>query len=458
MKIVRFILLLLLSTSLVVSAQTAIPATESQLSEKFADGLRNFYSADYKSAEISFRGVLAKNPDHDAAYYMLAKIRNQQKEFVGASYYLQKAIQLDKNNIWYKVLLAETYDLMNDYAASAKQWKEICKLQPGNEQYLISLSQAYLNNEQYRNVVKTYDQVEVLIGYNEEITEAKKNIWLYFNDVKRAAGVYDKLIKEFPNVTKHYVSAGDIYLTNGLPDKALVYYKKAREIAPDDPYANLAMANYYHQQGDEDRYYELLLLAVQSHELAANEKLEWLRTYLTNALKNRADAQLQSRCVQLASSFVELHPDMVEGWGTMGILKLNMGKYEEARDAFAYALSIDNTHFTIWEDYLFVLRHLKDYKAIVQCEQALSELFPSNAAMMYFLGSAFQKEGKPDKALEYLKAAETYSYDSRQQAQIYNAMGDAYQALGRRDDAVKYWKMAKQKGMNTQELNSKLSE
>ena len=460
MKTLRHIFLIsfLLSASLLLSAQTAAPMTEGQLSEKFADGLREFYSADYQHAETSFRYVLSKNPKHDASYFMLAKIRSQQKEYAGASYYLQEAIKLDKSNVWYKVMLAETYDLMNDYASSTKLWKEICKLKPENEQYLISLSQAYLNNEQYKEVVKTYDQIEVLIGYNEEITEAKKNIWLYYNDIKRAAGEYDKLIKEFPYEPKHYVNAGNIYLTNGMPEKALTYYKKAAEIAPNDPYTNVAMANYYQQKGDDEGYYTVLLRAFQSQELAADEKLNYLKAYLTTAMKNRTNVQAQNRCVKLASTFVEVHPDMVEGWATMGILKLNMGKYEEAKEAFERSLSMDNTHFTIWEDYLFVLSQLKDYKTIISCEKDLSELFPSNASMMYCLGRAFQKEGNPTKALEYLKAASTYSYDSRQLAQIYNTMGDAYQALGNQEEAVKYWRMAKQKGMNTQELKSKLGE
>ncbi|MBQ9435132.1 MAG: tetratricopeptide repeat protein [Bacteroidales bacterium] len=454
----RILFFFFVSAVMLASAQTVDQQTENMLSQKFADGLREFYSADYKSAETSFRYVLSKNPSHDASYFMLAKIRNQQKEYAGASYYLQEAIKLDKKNIWYKVMLAETYDLMNDYAASTKLWKEICKLQPANEQYLILLSQAYLNNEQYKNVVKTYDQIEILIGYNEEITEAKKNIWLYFNDVKRAAGEYDKLIKEFPYEPKHYVNAGNIYLTNGMPEKALTYYKRAAEIAPNDPYANMAMANYYQQKGDEDNYYNVLLRAFQSHELAADEKLTYLKQYLTAAMKNRGNAQTQSRCEKLASTFVEVHPDMVEGWATMGILKLNMGKYEDAKMAFERSLSMDNTHFTIWEDYLFVLSQLKDYKTIISCEKDLSELFPSNASMMYCLGRAFQKEGNPTKALEYLKAASTYSYDSRQLAQIYNTMGDAYQALDNKEDAMKYWRMAKQKGMNTQELKNKLGE
>lgn len=429
-----------------------------QLSEKFADGLREFYSKDYKSAENTFRYVLSKNPKHDAAYYMLAKIRNQQKEYSGASYYLQEALKIDKNNIWYKVELAETYDLMNDYNNSIKLWKEISNLKPQNEQYLISLGSAYLSNQQYRDVIKTYDKIEVLVGYNEDVTAAKVELWLYLNDIKHAVGEYDKLIKEFPSETKFYVGAGDIYRTNSMVDKAIPYYQKALTINPNDPYANLAMANIYLQQGDEDKYFEVLLKAFQSQEMAPEDKLTSLKAYLTNALKKRSDAKLQSRCVRLANAFVETHPDVVEGWATMGVLKLNMGKYEEAKSSFAHAIKLDNTHFSIWEDYLFVLSKLEDYKTITECETDLSELFPSNATMMYCLGLAFQKENKPIKALEYLKQANTYSYDSRQQAQIYNVMGDAYKALGNNEEATKYWKMAQQKGLNSKDLKTKLGE
>lgn len=432
--------------------------SQGQLSEKFADGLREFYSSDYKSAETTFRYVLSKDPKHDAAYYMLAKIRNQQKEYAGAVYYLQEALKIEKNNVWYKIELAETYDLMNDYNHSIKLWKEICNLKPQNEQYLISLGSAYLSNQQYKDVINTYDKIEVLIGYNEEVTTAKVEIWLYLNDIKHAIGEYDKLIKEFPSETKFYVSAGDIYRTNALPNKAITYYQKALSINPNDPYANLAMANIYLQQGNEDKYFEVLLKAFKSQEMAADDKLTSLKSYLTSALKKRSDATIQGRCVQLANAFVETHPDVVEGWATMGVLKLNMGKYEESKSAFAHAIELDNTHFSIWEDYLLVLTQLKDYKTITECETDLSELFPSNATMMYCLGLAFQKENQSVKALEYLQQASSYSYDSRQQAQIYNVMGDAYKSLGNDTEATKYWKMAQQKGLNSKDLKTKLGE
>ncbi len=438
------------------NSKTVITDEQRQQSALFADALREFYAGNYETAETTFRKVLAKNEKNDAVYYMLSRIRKDGKNYSGAAFYLQEALKLDKNNIWYKVELAEVYDLMGDHKNAIKLWEEICKLKPENEMYLFALSENYLSMEQYTKVIDVYNRLEVLEGYNEEITAAKVTIWLYLNDVKNAVAEYDKLIKEFPSEPGNYVLAGNIYQSNNMPEKALEYYQAALKIDPNNTMANMALADYYMEKGDEQAAYQSLLKAFIDQQISIDNKLPFLKRYFNKAAKTPSKENI-SQCQQLANILSETHPDRVEGWATLASLNMIEKNYESARNHFEQALKIDQSSYALWEDYFYCLSQLKNYKEMITKGQKVLELFPTNAAMLYNIANAYYAEKEYSKAIELLQQAAVYSYDNSLLANIYNVIGDCHQALGHKEEAVKNWKTAQQKGLNIQDKINKAS-
>lgn len=426
-----------------------------KLSASFADGLKEFYTDNFSSAESDFRFVISKNPQNDAAFFMLSKIRSANKDFAGAAYYLQEAMKIDKHNEWYVVEMAKVCDNLGDYKQSSKYWEEVCKLKPSNEFYLFSLADAYLNYEKYYEVIKVYDRLEKLVGKNDEITDAKKNIYLYLNDVKSAVAEYDKLIKEFPYEVKYYIQAGNIYLTNNMPDKAFEYFQNALKIDKDNPYVYLSLANYYQDKNKEEESFKSLLTAFKSDELEMEEILPVLKSYFSAALTTKDEKNIK-KTRQLVDVIIVSHPDALEGWATLAGLQLLKGSYEDARISLEKALSVNSTQYTIWEDYLFVLSQLKDYQTIANNEAEISELFPTNAVMLYSLGMAFQNLKQPDLAVNYLNQAAMYAFETSLLARIYFVLGDAYFDLKNYPEAISNWKLAQKKGLSNPEISAKI--
>ncbi len=436
---------------------TVISDETRQQSAMFADALRDFYSGNYESAESGFRKVLVKDAKNDAVYFMLARIRKEGKNYSGAAYYLNEAIKLDKSNVWYKVELAEIYDLMQDYKGAAKLWEEICKLKPENEYYLFTLSEDYINLEEYTKVIDVYNKLEVLEGYNEEITNAKVSIWLYLNDIKNAVGEYDKLIKEFPSEPLYYVQAGNICQSNNLTEKALGYYQEALKLDPNNTMANMAMANHYLNARDEKSAYQSLLKAFADTQISIDDKLPFLKSYFSRAMKN-PNEETVSQCKKLAQIICEAHPDRVEGWATMASLYMTEKKYDEARKYFDSAISIDKSSYALWEDYFYCLSQQQDYASMVSQGKEVLELFPTNAVMLYNIAHAYYFVKDYNKAIELLQQAAVYSYDNNLLANIFNVLGDCHKELGHKDEAIKNWKTAQQKGLNTQDKIKQLED
>ncbi len=431
--------------------------SERQISKTYAEGLKEFYSRNFTAAEKTFRNILEKNSKHDASYFMLGKIKSEQKDYTDAAYYFKQAASIDKTNEWYLVELAQMYDKAGNYSESAELWKKLSDMKPNIENYLISEADALVHLDRYTDVIKVYDKLEILIGYNEELTETKKNIWLYLNNVKNAVGEYDKLIAEFPTNVKNYIRAGDIYLANKQYSKALPYYEKAQKLEPNNPELQFALAEYYDATGNADESWKYMIKVIKNPDYPLDEKLPTIKNMFTEYVLSGERSGISKReMYDVITALTEAHPEAIEGWANLASLKIMDKDYAAAKTMLEKAIAIDVSRYTVWEDYFFVLAQLREDKKIIEEAERVLELFPGNSILQYSIGVAYLNTNNAKKAVEMLKSAAAFSYDTMLSAKIYYMLGNAYLELGNKDEAVSAWKTAKRKGMINNDLNEKI--
>jgi len=435
--------------------QTEAVINERTQSVVFADGLREFYSQNYSGAKKSFQEVLKENPKNHAAYYLLHKIAVEQNDYLLASHYLKEAIKLDKKNEWYHIDMANVYEKLGDHVNAVKIWEEICKVKYTNEYYLMSLANCYLNLGKLQEVIKVYDKLENILGKNDDITETKKNIWLYLNDVKNAVREYEKLIQLYPHEIEYYIIAGEIYLSNNMPEKAFPLFQQAIQIDAQHPTLNLALSNYYERIKKPTESFESLLRAFSSKELEIEEKLPILKTYLANAFRLKTPEILE-KTEKLAQITTDVHPYDLEGWASLAKLYTLEEKFQEAKLLYEKCIALDEAQYSIWEDYFFVLSKLEDYQTIVANETLIEEYFPTNATIQYGMALALFKEKQYENALKAAKQALAFTFENSFVAELNLLLGDIVIELGQKEEAVKYWKTAQRRGMNTPELKTKI--
>jgi tetratricopeptide (TPR) repeat protein len=436
--------------------QTEAIYDERKQSIVFADGLREFYSQNYSAATKSFQNVLVQNPKNHAAYYLLHKVAAEQNDFLLAAHYLKEAIKIDKKNEWYQIALAEVYEKLGDFINAAKIWEEICKVKYQNEYYLMSLANNYLQLGKLQEVIKVYDKIEDVLGKNDELTETKKNIWLYLNDVKNAVREYEKLLEIYPYEIGYYITAGEIYLSNDMPDKAFPFFLKAMQIDAENPNLNMTLANYYEVLKKPTESYEALLKAFSRRELEMEEKLPVLNKYLGNAFRLRAPEILE-KTEKLAQTIAKAHPFDLEGWACLAKLSALKGHYKEAKSLYEKCIALDESQYAIWEDYFLVLSKSEDYQSIIANEKLVEEYFPTNATIQYGLALALYKEELFENALKAAKQALSFTFENSFVADLNLLLGDISIELGQKEEAVKYWKTAQRRGLNTPDLQEKIT-
>ena len=396
-----------------------------QISVRFTNGLKAYHTGNLSEALNIFNGILLDNPKHDASYFMLSMVYTSQNNTREAIDALQHAIKLDKSNIWYKVDLADLYMQTENYAQAAKLWEQICKVKDNNEYYLYTLSEAYVNMEKFDKVVDTYNRMEKLMGHNDEITRAKVSVWLYQNKVNEAIAEYESLMKIYPHNSDYYVKAGDICQSNNMPEKAIKYYQKAAEMNSDDPNLNINLANYYAKLGDDSKKNEYLSKVFANADVSMDEKVPYMRGMIAKALRENNPQNLMSASM-FSDTLIAVHPDNANGYAFKATLLTVQKKYTEALSFYEKALDLDNTSYSVWDDYCYVLNQLDKWERLLKYEDELMTLFPTNAVMLTNLGLGHLYAKHPDKSIELLKQALSYTYEKEQKRLLYNALAENY--------------------------------
>lgn len=425
------------------TSESAVSARK--LSVKFTEGLKAYYAGNTAEALSVFNGIVLDNPKHDAAWFMLAKIAKDRKDYADAINALRKALKIDKNNVWYKIEMARLYALTDDYAAAAKLWEQVCKEKDNNEYYLYALAECYMGLDKTEKIIETYDRMEKIMGSNDELTRVKASLWLYMDKVKEAVNEYDKLIRIYPHNAEFYVKAGFIYQSNDMLDKAYPYFAKAQELSPDDPDLNLILSAYWEKQNRPDKMMAAIKKVFENPNVDTDVKRQCIHIFMAAAVKPDASEKEVSRAGELADLLIRVNPDFSEGYLSKARLCFVRHDYADALPLYEKALQYDNTAFAVWEDYFYVLEALKQWRNLLKYEQEVQELFPQNNTVLYSLGKAYLEVNEPDRAVEYFKQAMSYSFTNNEKSAIYKALGEAYHQMGDEQTAAMYRKKAGQR-------------
>lgn len=427
-----------------VAKTDASSVSARKISVRYTDGLKFFYAGNPNEALRVFNGIILDNPKHDPSYFMLSKIYAEQKNYHDAVAELQKAIKIDKKNVWYKVSLANVYMSMQDWSNAAKLWEVICKEKNNNEYYIYSLAECYYEMEKLEKVIDCYNRMEAIMGVNDELTRVKVSLWLYANNVKAAVNEYDKLIKSYPHNADYYVKAGNIYQSNGMMPQAMKYYEQAAALNSEDPQLNLTMASYWEQNGDRAKQMECLLRVFNNPTVEISQKMPYIRRIMSEALKNN-DAQMMNCAEQLSQALTEAHPQAGEGYAFLASICFAKRQYAEAAPLYERALSVDNTSYSIWQDYCTVLKRTDRLQDLLKYEPTITELFPQNAELLCNLGLGYLQQNNTAKAIQYLNQAKSFAYENALLATIYTALSEAYTKNGDDETAAEYARKAQQK-------------
>lgn len=406
-------------------AEQTLPSHDDKLkAEMFhADAEKYFILEDYPRAFTLYQKSLMFDPANATAYYKSAQIYLIGKEYEKAMLNAQKAISLNPGNKYYYLTLAEIYTKQSKLKEASDTYEEMLKKCDDASEYLFELAQVYLYQQKYDSAISVYNRIENRFGLNEQVIMQKEKIYLQQSQLDKAIIEGEKLIKAYPGVGKYVTMLTDILISNNQIERAIPYLEELLIKDPQNPTALLQLSEIYRKQGKKDEADAYLLKAFSNPELDLTGKLQVLAGFMQQ-LPNEDIEQL---CLQLGAQIIDAHPAEPDAYAINGDIYMRLQNDEKAHEMYQKAIELGATNYNIWQNIVQLDLKMENYEDAINHGEAALELFPNQAALYWFLGTAYLIQKDDEAAIEILEQGKKVAGSNKDLMALFNAqLGDAY--------------------------------
>lgn len=400
---------------------------KAELDHYFIEGEKHFILKEYGKAQGYFEKVLDMDPTHAVANYKMAEILVIGNKPTVALPYAIKAKVEDKSNKYYYLKLIEIYTSLGQLDLAEQAYLQMFDHTTGTESHLFDLAAIQLYQKKYEEALGSYRKAEKHYGLLEEIAYQQQQIYLKLNNLDAAIAVGERLINSNPQELSYVLSLGQVLLSNDRIEACKLLLEKRSQNFPDDDRLYVLLAEVYRKEGNITEALETLKVPFSSPSLDLNAKIRTLAGYIAMLPNPKLDEPLY----ELSIKMVEAHPDAYRSLAMAGDLCFNLERREEARNYYLKALEADASNYGVWQNVISIDMDLQDYKATIEHSTKALELFPNQAALYYYNGTAHLIEKNFEEAVRTFNAGKVYaSKDPNLKTLFYGQLGDAYNSLG----------------------------
>ena len=392
----------------------------------FFNGLRQKALGNLELALKDFLSCVRLDGNNSAPMYELALIYSEFNQYSDALFFIKSACEINPDNIWYQQLLADTYVSNQKYKLAIITYRKLLKEQPGNDEWHFQLASAYLLDNQLRNAIGVYNDMEKYIGVNETLIMQKHRIYLELKDKRGAKIELEKWILSEPKNPKPYGLIAEMYLLEGNQKKAIETLERILEIAPKNGKANLTLSDLYRNNGEKVKAFEALKIAFASSGLSIDSKMRILITYYDIS---SLDSTLKNDAFDLVEILKKSHPNDAKPYTIAGDFYYREGDLKNAKNAFETALQFDQSRFAIWQQLLIICLDLNEFELVISYAQKAMDLFPSQPISYLLSGMSHIQNKSYNNAITVLNTGKMMVFENNELlAQFYSSLGDAYHA------------------------------
>ena len=404
---------------------------DEQFQRYFFEG-QKYKALDQKEkAYSSFEVCLTFNTEEPAVYYEMARIDHEMMRESSAKDLVKKAIELDSENKWYFILLAEIHNNLGSYAEAAEAYGKAISLYPKDYPLYKKRGKCleYANN--FKGAIEIYDELERLTAISEELSLKKYDLYLVLGNTAAAESELKALIDADPSEIRYYGILAEFYSAQGRGEEAMSLYEQMAEIDPDNGVLNWQLAQHYEMIGQHEKAHEELKKAFGSLDVDVELKNQLLEDYLGRSEKDR---KFLSEGIELISILMDFNGSNDHSLSLAGTFYLFNGEMEKAAEAYREATKLNANDITAWRGLIMANYSLADWEVLEDdCSEVL-ETFPLQPEFFLFSGFAKLKLNEINKAIVAFKTGRGFIVeDESMEAVFLMLLSRAYQIEGNKE-------------------------
>jgi len=308
----------------------------------------------YDIAEQGYNAHLQKFPDHADSLHLLGCLKKQQKEYVQAIQFIQKAIDIAPQVAMYYYNLGLAYFALSEMKMAIDVWKQLIELDPDFIDAYANIGYAYIQLNEFQKAQEILSQGHNKNSNNQLILLNLATVYHRKDEFDIARQYYETLLSINSNHIQALKSYGKLLYKTGDLIEAINCLIHLSEIEPDcvDTWYDLGCV--YQDNSQEEH-------AIQCFKTILTLDSGVLKAYynLGNIEKNKGQLTSAKKYYQTA---LEINPVFVEILVLKGLLYLDMADFKNAfyfiQKAMRLKKDLDSKISSI---FLYCLNFLPDY-------------------------------------------------------------------------------------------------
>ena len=400
----------------------------------FVEGVKKELASKHDEAFELFKHCLSINPDASEALYQLGLYHLALREDEQGEKYLNRAVVLEPDNIYYKESLASYYLKIRNFDKAIPVVEDIVRCNPARIDALTQLVSLYMDRSDYRKAIDVLNRIERIEGRSASISMEKFKLYRELNEEEHAFAELDTLAAENPNDLSYKVLIGDQYLLVQKPEKAYAIYKEVADQEPDNQPLQLSMLDYYKQTGQDSAYTALLDTLLYGNRIENRLKVLLMRNLVVEKENAKADSSEVLGIFERVLKNTDENVDMLALYASYMQLK----KMDESRIAgvMEQILAIEPDNQAALLEVMRYALIRQDYKKVAEvCRNGL-EHYPDQLPFYFYLGLSYYQLDQNEEALEAFKKGVgqiNENSDLSMASDLYSILGDLWYKEGEKE-------------------------
>ncbi len=397
--------------------------------------VEKYNEKDVDGAMSILKGIIAEDPEYDAAWYYLAQCAVVKNDLETAEQSYRMASELDPDNFWYRYRLARLYSVTSRPELTIDMYEKLLEDFPDKSDLYFDMVELYSAQRELDKALETLEEIETVFGMTESIAVYRFNLLRMLNRQEDAFKSLEEYNKEY---SSPYVltTLADYEMSMYNDSTALAYYNEALDLAPDYSPALLGKAETFRITRKYDDYFIVLDKFIESGDSPAAAKSDYLM-----AIVQRADPKFINSFTPQLDSVINKALNAHQGDSTMlqaaAVYYYSTDRKDVAKRHFRANLEAWPESFNASANYVEFLMYAEEWDELSRVGREAFERFPKETAFLEMASVGDYNLKDYDKVLEACwKVLEVAPNDSSKTLRSWSTMGDIYHQLG--DDKKAY--------------------
>lgn len=418
----------------------------------FYEGLDRKLHGNVVEARNAFLNATIINPNSDAAFYELAALHFQYKDYINSYKYSTKAVSLSPENKWYISLLAQSCMATNRVDSAIISYKKLVELSPENVDNIYNLALLYSQVNQDVKALELFRKVLDKYPDNQQLSLMVYELILRVEGSEKALSfLNERIILDSENIKYHLLKAELFVDLNELIQAQEVYDYMFSKFG-NDPTISLSYIELAIKQNKISELYDFASNFISSKEFEPSYKIRLLYGVVLRDSVFTDFPRVQTFVEDLKS----IYANDSRVYDISSIFYLKRENVDSALVDLQKYIDLDKTNALVWNRLFSVLEYKADWKSIEKYGELAIDNSIQSPQIYYLLGLS---KMFLEKNVEAINLLEKYivmdEVNSINLAAAYSLLGDLCYKTNDSKRAFEYYELSlKQNNDNIYVLNN----